>query len=277
MAFFGNSEFSSLVLEKMKALGILPNIIITTPDKPKGRKMELAKTPTKIWAEDNSIEYLEAENLKDEGFLEKASLYDIYIVASYGKIIPKNLLDMPKYGVLNVHPSLLPKYRGPSPLQEQILNNEKDVGVSVMLVDERVDHGPVLTQKKVEMENWPVGFNKLSKILAEEGAEILSEILPDWIKGKIKAKEQNHNQATFTKKVEKNDGLTDLSANPFKNYLKYLAYEEWPKTFFEITKNNQKKRVLIKKAEWKNGELKILRVIPEGKKEMSYDDFQRGL
>jgi methionyl-tRNA formyltransferase len=277
IAFFGTSEFSLEVLEDLKKLGIMPDLVVTTPDKPQGRKMVLTPTATKVWAENNSVEYVEPEKLKDEKFSEKIKGYDLYIVASYGKIIPKILIDMPKYKVLNVHPSLLPNYRGPSPLQEQILHDEKNVGVSIMLIDEAVDHGAIVAQEKVEIPGWPVGFNELSRLLAHKGAEMLAHLLPLWIKGKIQPKEQNHAEATFTKKVEKTDGFIDLAGDAYKNYLKILAYEDWPGTYFEAEHAGIKMKVVIKKAEWKDGQLKILRVVPEGKKEMDYDAFLRGL
>lgn len=281
IAFFGNSEFSLIILEELKKLGVLPDLVVTTEDKPIGRKMVLTPTPTKVWAENNSIEYIEAKKLKDEGFLKKISEYDLHIVASYGKIIPKVVIDMPKYHVLNIHPSLLPKYRGPSPLQEQILNNDTEIGVSIMLIDEQVDHGAVVAQKKVDIALWPVSFTELEHILGREGAKLLSEILPDWIKGNIEAKEQDHTQATFTKKVEKIDGLLTLSETEpwekYTDYLKYLAFEQWPGTYFEIEKDGKKMRVLIKKASWKDGQFILERVLPEGKKEMDYKDFLRGL
>jgi len=277
IAYFGNSEFSLIVLEELKRLGVMPDLIVTTPDKPQGRKMILTPTPTKTWAENNSIEYIEPIKLKDEGFINKISEYNLFIVASYGKIIPEVIVNIPKYKILNVHPSLLPKYRGPSPLQEQILNDEKDVGVSIMLIDKEVDHGAIVIQKKVNIADWPIGFNQLQEILAKDGAGLLAEILPDWIGGKIKTKEQEHNKATFTKKVEKSDGLIDLSGDVYKNYLKIIAYEDWPGTYFEIEKNGQKIKVLIKKAKFVSGKLEILEVVPEGKKKMDYGSFLNGL
>lgn len=278
IAFWGNSEFSLITLEEMKKLGILPSLIVTTPDKPQGRKMTLTPTLTKVWAENNSIEYVAQEKLRDESFIKKISEYDLFIVASYGKIIPKVIIDLPKYKILNIHPSLLPKYRGPSPIQTQILNDEKNVGVSIMLIDEQVDHGAIITQKTVEIANWPVGFKTLQEILAKEGSKILSETLSDWIKGKIKSNEQKHNEATFSKKVEKNDGLIDIiNGNQYQNYLKILAYEEWPRAYFEIEKDSRKMKVIITKAKWENDSLIIERVIPEGKKEMGYTDFLRGI
>jgi len=277
IAFFGNSEFSLIVLKELKKNGIVPELIVTTADKPQGRKMILTPTPTKVWAGDNSIECVEPQKLQDENFIEKIKKYNLYIVASYGKIIPKNIIDLPKYKVLNIHPSLLPKYRGPSPLQTQILNDEKNVGVSVMLIDEKEDHGPILAQSKIDIALWPVGFFEFQETLAKAGSKLLAEILPDYLSDKIKAKVQNESEVTHTKKVVKADGLINLLTNPYNNYLKTLAFEEWPKTFFEIEKNHKKVKVIIAEAKWKENNLEILKVIPEGKKEMNYQDFLRGV
>lgn len=146
-----------------------------------------------------------------------------------------------------------------------------------MLIDEQIDHGNIIIQEKVEIENWPIGFYELQELLARKGGDMLVKILPDWIKGKIETREQNHDEATFTKKVEKTDGFISLEDGSYKNYLKYLAYEDWPKTFFEVKKTDRNIRVIIKKADYKNGVFEILRVVPEGKSEMDYKSFLNGL
>ena len=277
IAFWGNSGFSLCCLEEMKKLGVLPSIIVTTEDKPVGRKMVLTPTPTKKWAEDNSIEYITPKSLKNEEFIKKISEYNLFIVASYGKIIPKQIIDIPEYKVLNIHPSLLPKYRGPSPLQEQILNDDKDVGVSIMLIDELIDHGPIIVQKKVKLTET-LSFCELEKVLAKEGSEILCDSLNNWIKGKIEPVKQDDSEATFTKKITREDGLIDIiNGDKRKNYLKVLAYETWPNAYFEIQKSDKKVKVKIKKVIWKDGEMQILKVLPEGKKEMDYKSFLNGL
>lgn len=276
--FFGNSRFSVFCLEEMKNVGLIPDLVITTPDKPMGRKMLLSESETKTWSKENGVPFLEQDKLKDEVFLEKLKAYDLFIVASYGKIVPKIILDMPKYGVLNIHPSLLPKYRGPAPLQEQILNNEKDLGVTIMLMDPEIDHGPIICQEKIVVPNWPVNLLELKTIMAKAGVKLLADNLEAWINKKIKATEQDHLQATFTKKVEKNDGLLDLEfGKPFDNYLKTKAYYPWPGTFFFIQKNGRKIRIIIKESEFTDGRFIIKKVLPEGKKEMTYEDFLRGL
>jgi methionyl-tRNA formyltransferase len=279
IAFFGTSIFSVFCLNELKVLGLLPNLIITSPDRPKGRGLIMEANPVKTWAIENNIEFLTPAKLDSEFTLKLSTFnFQLFLVASYGKIVPKAILDMPEYGVLNIHPSLLPKYRGPSPLQEQILNDEKNVGVTVMKMDTEIDHGPIITQSKIEIPNWPVNLIQLKEITAKEGVKMLLNNLDAWVEGKIKPIEQNHSEATFTKKVEKNDGLLDLEmSKPFENYLKTKAYYPWPGTFFFIVKGEQKIRVIIKESKYSDGKFIITRVLPEGKKEMSYEDFLRGL
>jgi len=278
MVFFGSSNFSVFCLEELKTNGILPILIVTTPDMPTGRGLKLTPTPVKIWADGNKITCLSPIKL-DSNFISELNLieYNLFLVASYGKILPDTVINLPKYKTLNIHPSLLPKYRGPSPLQTQILNNEQNIGVTIMLMDELVDHGPIIAQEKIPIPNWPVKFDELEKITAIAGAKIFFERLNDWLKNKIIPEKQNHSEATFTKKVKKGDGLTDLTnEDPYKNFLKIQAYNIWPQAYFFIEKNNKKIRIIIKDAIFKNGQLEILRVLPEGKKEMLYKDFLRG-
>ncbi len=135
---------------------------------------------------------------------------DICIVAAYGKIIPKEWLEVPKYGFLNIHPSLLPKYRGASPIQAVILNGGKETGVTIILMDEKVDHGPILAKREFSIFNFQFSkYKELEKELAELGSDLLIETLPKWIEGKIKPKEQNHKEATYTKKFSWPDGKID--------------------------------------------------------------------
>lgn len=281
IVFFGSSDFSVYCLDDLKTRGFLPSLIITTPDQPAGRKLIMTPTPVKAWAMDNKVQCLAPEKLNTE-FIEQIkneySLNTVFLVASYGKIIPKSVIDLPEFKTLNIHPSLLPKYRGPSPLQTQILNNEKEVGVSIMLIDEKVDHGPILVQKKVSIPDWPVKFIELEKITAEVGAKLFIDNLPAWTSGQIEPREQDHKLATFTQKIEKTDGLLDLElGDPLQNFLKIQAFSTWPQAHFFIVKNDKKVRVIIKGAEFSGDKLFITKVLPEGKKEMTYADFLRGL
>jgi methionyl-tRNA formyltransferase len=275
IAFFGTPEFAVIVLEELKEKGYKSSLIVTQPDTKQGRKLILTPPPTKLWAEKNNIKVIQPENLNRQ-ISDLNKKFDLFIIASYGKIIPKSIVEMPKYGSLNVHPSLLPKYRGSSPIENMILNDEKEIGVTIMLMDEKMDHGPIISQKKLDIPNWPIDEPTLHNILAHEGGKMISETIEPWIKEGIKTREQNHDEAGFTKKIEKQDGEINLDNDSYTNYLKFLAFKKWPRTFFFIQRKNKKIRVVITEAKYGDG-LVIEKVIPEGKKEMNYQDFLRGI
>ncbi len=281
--FFGTSNFAVLLLDGLKKLGITPKMIVTTPDMPAGRNLTLTPPPVKVWAEENKVEYLQPEKLKDQSFIEilKNSASDYFLIAAYGKIIPKEILNILPEKVLNVHPSLLPLYRGSSPIQYQTINNEAHIGTSIMIIDEDIDHGPIIAQKEINVERkdgeMTEDYSAIERKLAVESAALFGQNIEEWLEGKIRAKEQDHTKATFTKMIEKKDGLLDISKNQRENYRKYLALSSWPGTFFFQKIGERNIRVIIKKAIWVDGFFKIERVLPEGKKEMSYDDFLRGL
>jgi len=280
-AFFGTSKFAVGVLAEFVRSEQLPALIVTTPDKPQGRKMVVAPPPVKVWAQEKDIDVVQPEKLDEDFIAEfRNTDWNLFIVASYGKILPKVLLDIPEHGTLNVHPSLLPKFRGATPIQSTILADKKETGVTILLIDEKVDHGPIVAQASVTSEEWPLPYALLEDLLAHAGGELLAEIIPAWINSEITPEEQDHNKATFTKQIKKEDGLIDLNDDPYQNYLKVLAYERWPGTFFYIKRGGKKIRIKIVTAKYvpqnKKGMLEILRIIPEGKKEMDYKDFLRG-
>jgi len=271
--FFGTSRFSVILLEELKKRGIVPELIVTAPDRPVGRAQTITPPPAKDWAIENDIATFQPEKLKDDAFIEELSKYQLFIVASYGKIIPKVILDIPVLGTLNIHPSLLPKYRGASPIQSQITNGESVIGTSIMLMDEEMDHGPIIVQKKSEAALAP--YAEVEKMLAIESAALLAEALPFWIKKERAPVAQDHGAATYTKILRKEDGEISLSGNPRENYLKYLAYREWPKVFFFFEKDGRKQRAIITNAMFQDGAFAIKKVVPEGKSEMAYEDFVR--
>jgi methionyl-tRNA formyltransferase len=279
-AFFGSSDFSVYVLDELLAHGIVPSLIVTTPDKQKGRKLVLSPTPVKVWAEAHNIEAIDPKSLKNDNqsLIEKlkAQGFKYFLVASYGKIIPKEIFDIPERKTLNIHPSLLPKYRGASPIQSQILNDEKNIGVSIIQINEFMDEGPILAKKQVALEKWPIGRMELEEILAKEGARLFAHILPEWLQGLIDPIMQNDSEATYCEKISKEDGLLRLEDDPYINLLKIKAFEGWPGTYFYFESKGKNIRVIISEAKLEDGKLKIMRVVPEGKKEMLYEDFLRG-
>ena len=276
-AFFGTPEFASIILDELELKGFLPAVVVTAPDAPKGRKLIMSPSEVKVWAEKRNIPVLTPKTLRDGTFPELIAPHDcaLFIVAAYGKIIPKEVLDIPKHGTLNVHPSLLPKFRGSSPIESAIFSDEKHTGVTIMVLDEEMDHGPVLAQRERIMNNWPPKGTELTRDLAHFGGVLLAEIIPEWLGG-LKAFPQDHTRATFTKKIVKEDGLINLTDEPVKNYKKIRAYDGWPGAYFFTERGGKKIRVRIDDAELKDGVLIILRITPEGKNSMSYEDFLRG-
>jgi methionyl-tRNA formyltransferase len=279
--FFGTSRFSVLILEQLKLAGFLPTLIITTEDKPKGRKLIISPNEVKIWAKTENIPYIEPKTLKDENIIKNINSYsengfDLSVVASYGKIIPQNILDIPRYKTLNVHPSLLPKLRGPSPIQSAILTLE-ETGVTIIRLDSEMDHGPIIAEEKVHSREWPPYEDDLENILGNSGGKLLASIIPEWIDGKLKEREQNHSLATYCKKIEKTDGEINLKDPAEKNLRKIRAYHTWPTAYFFIENKGKKLRIIIKKAHIENNTLILDRVVPEGKKEMDYLVFQKNL
>lgn len=276
LAFFGSSRFSVFVLEELHKAGYIPTCVVTIPDKPRGRKLKLKPMPVKEWAVRKGVKVFDPAKL-DGKFAEELNQesFDLFIVASYGKIIPAAIIDLPAHKTLNVHPSLLPKYRGSSPIQSAMLSNDKDTGITIMRVDEETDHGPIIIQEKTTVNEWPA-YEDFEESLARQGGKLLARVIPDWISGKIKERPQDHSLATYAKKVIKEDGLIDLNEDPYLNFRKIQAFHEWPQAYFFIEKSGKRLRVKITEAEYSDGLLKIKRVIPEGGKEMKYEDFERG-
>jgi methionyl-tRNA formyltransferase len=283
-AFFGSSQFSVTVLEELASMGLTPTYIVTTIDKPVGRKQTMTANVVKQWALENKIPCLSPLKLNAEFIaeltnqnknLDSSEKCPVFLVASYGKIIPKAVIDLPSRKTLNIHPSLLPKYRGPSPLPSVILADEKVTGVTIMRIDEEMDHGPIIAKKEVTVNEWPT-YEEFEAMMAREGAHLFAEILPSWLDGSVKEHEQDHSVATYTKKITKEDGLIDLSSEDYSNFRKIQAYHEWPKAYFFINHQDRQIRVKVTEADFIEGKLVIKKVIPEGSKEISYSDFTRG-
>jgi methionyl-tRNA formyltransferase len=282
IAFWGTSKFSVYVLDELVARGFLPALIVTAPQKPKGRGLALSPSDTKVWAVQHNIETIEPTEIKSEQFLDTISKdWDLFIVASYGKIIPRQIIDLPKHGTLNVHPSFLPKLRGATPLQSAILENvptggSHETGVSVMLIDEEVDHGPLVAQAALTIPNWPPKESELEHTLGNLGGKLLAETIPKWVQGEIIPTEQNHAEATYTKKIAKVDAHIDLDDNPAQAYRKIQAFNVWPRAYFTTMRGGREIRVVVTSAHLENGMLVLDKVIPEGKREMAYEEFKRG-
>ncbi|MEK7080965.1 MAG: methionyl-tRNA formyltransferase [Patescibacteria group bacterium] len=271
--FFGTPNFAVYVLEELAEAGYLPSLVVTTPDIKIGRGNKYDSPPVKKWADAHNIPVLQPEII-DESFLNilRKNEYDIFVLTAYGKMLPKKLLDIPKYGILNTHPSLLPKLRGASPVRSAILNNERITGATVIILDEKMDHGPIVGQESIEIKekDWPPLLSELEETLFRKGGKLLVKVMEDYVNGKIIPKTQDESKATYSKKIRREDGLVDLEKDPTKDiYNKYCAFYGWPGIYF--VKNG--KRIKITDAVFENGEFVIKKVLPEGKKEIKYEDF----
>jgi methionyl-tRNA formyltransferase len=264
--FWGTPDVASDTLEILKQNGYTPSLIITSVDKRQGRKMLLTPSPVKIWAIENNIPYLQPEKL-DEEFISKLSTFDfqLSIVVAYGKIIPENILKISKLGSINIHYSLLPKYRGASPVESAILNGDTETGVAIQQMEYKMDSGPIIAIEKTNIDINEKA-SELRTRLIKIGGELLIKTLPFIFENKIKLINQNENEITYCKKINKEDGLIDLNDDPIKNYNKFRAYASWPRTFF--FKDN--KRIIITKAKLEQGKFIIEKIIPEGGKEVNY-------
>ena len=240
-AFLGTSIDSKFALEALKKAGLEPALVVDSKEFPD----ELTN-----------------------------SEWDILVVCSFGKILPREILDLPKHGCINIHPSLLPKFRGPSPYVSAILADERTTGVTVMQMSETMDAGPILAQARIEIDeaDWPPKGLVLSEMLFTEGVNLLVEILPALMEGTATPQYQNESEATFTKKYHDADALIDLS-KPREAFLKIRAFDKNPRAHFITDKG---KRVIVTEANWVDGNLVIEKVLPEGKKEMPYQDYMRG-
>ena len=268
-AFFGTSHIAVYVLGALELAGLMPTLVVTQPPKPKGRGLVEQPTEVEIWARERNIP------VAYDVVQFNTGSWDAAVVVDYGLLISKETLSVPRRGFLNVHPSLLPRLRGASPMRSAILNDERDTGVTVMLLSEGMDEGPIVAQKKVTVQSWPVKNSELEALLMPVAGELLAQILPLWIADEIEAQEQNHDLATYCDKLSKEDGLIDLSADAYKNLLKIKAFEGWPGTYTFFERGGKKIRVQILDAHMEGKQLVIESVKPEGKKEMSYEEFLR--
>ncbi|MFC1629886.1 methionyl-tRNA formyltransferase [Patescibacteria group bacterium] len=246
--FMGTPEFGAIILEMLCQTEFKPVLVITTPDKPVGRKQILTSPPTKISAKKYKIPVIQPEILANSKSEILNSKPDIIVVASFGQILPKEILEIPKHGTLNVHPSLLPKYRGASPVQHTILNGDKETGITVMLMDEKMDHGKIISTVEYHIPN-KINYKKLKEKLANLGSELLIKTIPKWMAGEIKPVEQDHLKATFTKILKKEDGKINWQKPAEFIERKVRALDPWPGTWTIWQKSNNKtQRIKILKT-----------------------------
>lgn len=227
--FFGTPQFIVPVLSTIqKNFNLLG--VVTSPDKKVGRKQLLTPSSVKQFYQSSLGSCLTPEHFTPDVAQQLTALKpDLFVVAAFGKIIPENILDIAKFGAINIHPSLLPKYRGPSPIQSAILNGDKISGISIIKMDAGIDHGPVIYAEEFSLSSVD-NFETLSTKMFLRSAEILPKVIPAFVGGKLKPELQNHAIASYCNLVKKEDGYFDIDNPPKTKILDRMirAYYPWP-------------------------------------------------
>jgi methionyl-tRNA formyltransferase len=303
IVFMGSPEFAvptlAMLMKNYMVVGVL-----TQPDKPAGRGQRLTAQPVKQWAQEHGLPVFQPRTLRDAATQSQlADLKpDVIVVAAFGLLLPKPVLDLPPHGCINVHASLLPRYRGAAPIHAAILNGEPETGITLMQMEEGLDTGPMLAQASLDIRPDDT-TGALSARLAELGAQMLAETLPRWIAGEITPQPQDHSRATLAPKLDKADGRLDWSRPAVELDRRVRALSPWPGTF--TTWNCKLLKILSVQVAGRtpeksrgqvsqgatglavkdeggvgvvtgDGILRLVEVQLEGKRAMSASDFARG-
>lgn len=291
--YMGTPDFAVPALKALANSEHTVCAVFTQPDKPRGRKMIMTPPDVKVCAQELDIPVYQPQSMKSEEALEIINNYDpdVIIVAAYGQIIPKTVLDAPKYGCVNIHGSLLPKYRGASPIQQSVLNGDKITGVTTMLMDVGIDTGDILLTKETEIgENETSG--ELFDRLADLGGELILETLKALEEGSVTPVKQDESLSSHTSKIDKSLCPIDFTKSADEVHNKVRGLNPWPVATTKICGKNVKvystklceksgkcghvistKPLIVACGE---GSVEICEIQPEGKKRMSTEAFLAG-
>lgn len=271
--------------------------VITQPDKPTGRKQIITPSPVKMVAQENKLPVFQPEKLRDDKEIVaqlKKIEPDLIVVVAYGQIIPKEILALPKLGNINVHPSLLPKYRGASPIQNAILNHETSTGITIMLMDEKMDHGPILAQKEIVLDGTEDNQSLHQKMSNQESIDFLIDTITKFITGKIKPTNQDDDQATYCKLITKEEAKINWTDSAQNISAKIQAFYPWPTAWTTLdnkrvkifppvkitTSTNDPGKILLEDNKLlvagQDGVLEIFELQIEGKNRVKAKDFITG-
>ncbi len=297
IVYMGTPDFAVGPLKALLEAGHEVTAVVTQPDKPKGRSKELMPPPVKAYAMTQNLTVFQPEKIKTTEAVEELKKYeaDLFVVAAFGQILSKEILEMPKYGCVNIHASLLPKYRGAAPIQWSIIDGEKETGVTIMQMDEGLDTGDILTQKIVPIDDEDTGESLFDK-LCEAGSELLLATIPQIEAGTLCPVRQDESKSTYAKMLKKELGNIDFSKSAREIWYLVRGLNSWPSAYTYYNNKMMKiwraepvaessdamPGVLVKKdkesifVQTGDGLLRILEIQPEGKKRMSVKDFMLG-
>jgi methionyl-tRNA formyltransferase len=232
IVFMGTPEFSVPPLRRLISSKHELIAVYSQPDKPAGRGLVAIASPVKQLAQGHGLAVFQPKRLRDKS--EVAQLADLkpdaIVVAAFGQILPQEVLDIPEFGCLNVHPSLLPHYRGASPISSAILAGDEETGVTIILMDAGMDTGPILIQRMVSIRDEDTA-QSLGNRLAQIGADLLMETLPQWFDGRLAPRPQKEEDATYTKPILKADGKIDWNLPATELWRRVRAFYPWPGCF----------------------------------------------
>jgi methionyl-tRNA formyltransferase len=247
VVFMGTPEFSVPSLEALLGTDFRIVAVYTQPDRKAGRGQQVTTSPVKQLALSQGLDVIQIETFREAGTVERLSALapDLIVVAAFGLILPAAVLNLPKFGCLNVHPSLLPWYRGASPIATAILQGDEKTGVTIMLLDAGMDTGPILNQREVPISDEDT-TGSLGLKLSKMGAELLVETLPLWIEGRIEPRPQDESAATYSKMIKKEDGEMDWRLSTRELWCRVRAFDPWPGCY----------------TVWHGKRLKLVKVLP---------------
>lgn len=303
IVYMGTPDFSVGPLEALIKAGHEISLVVCQPDRPKGRSKEPAPCPVKECALRYGLRLFQPERIKRPEAVEELKKYpaDVFVVAAFGQILSKEILDMPRYGSLNIHASLLPAYRGASPIQYAVINGDKESGVTIMQMDEGIDTGDILLQSRVEIDKEETGGSLFEK-LSVAGSELIVEALDKLQKGELTAQKQDETKSSHVGMLRKEDGLINWlrSAEEIERLIR--GTDPWPGayTYFRAKSLKIWKAEVVTGSVGENkakaapgyvtgvdkdgfyvscgeGVLKIKELQAEGKRRMSCDDYLRGV
>lgn len=293
--FMGTPDFAAASLEALIASRHEIQAVVTQPDKPKGRKGELTPSPVKVVAEEKGIKVYQPLKVRDEEFVETLRAYnpDVIVVVAFGQIIPLSILKMPKYGCVNIHGSLLPKYRGAAPIQWAVLDGEKETGITTILMDEGIDTGDILLKKTIKIDTDETSGSLFDKLMAL-GAETILETLDELEKGSLTPIKQGESPTAYAKMLTKAMGLIDFTRSAKELDCFVRGMDPWPSAYTLLAGKTLKlwkvravegggkagSVIEIGKESFTiacgEGAIEVLEVQLEGKKRMSAGDFLKG-
>lgn len=270
--YFGTPIFSVCFLRSLNESGLFDIVtVISEPDRQTGRGRKVTPTPIKQYCLDNNLICVQPEKvatLKDRLIDLKP---DIGIVVAYGQIIPDSIINIPSFGTVNVHPSDLPKYRGPAPIQSALINGDRKTAISIMKIDSKMDHGPILDKKELEI-SVDDNYDMLEKKILNIAPRLLIHSLNQYLNKQIHPVNQNHEFASYTKMLKKVDGLIDWNKSAMEIHNQVRAYSNWPRAYTFI----ENKRLIFLKTKIIAGKLYPILVQLEGKKPASWKNFITG-